>query len=138
MIKGYELYELIAKGNTLQNTKIIDARNKVWKFDGAEFVKETGDSDVYSDLEFATMDFKIIEDEEEIDIQSIEHEDVEIVQEILGKCDLWKGNEEYILKVIKENNNRIVDAVLKLAKENRTIIKAVKQLDKKVNSIEQK
>lgn len=81
---------------------------------------------------------EIIEDEEEIDIQSIEHEDVEIVQEILGKCDLWKGNEEYILKVIKENNNRIVDAVLKLTKENRTIIKAVKQLDKKVNSIEQK
>ena len=116
MIKGYELYELIAKGNTLQNTKIIDARNKVWKFDGTEFVKETGDSDVYSDLEFATMDFKIIEDEEEIDIQSID-----IIRDYrTSEDDLYNDNFEDFRGTINE------------------LVQAVKQLDKKVNSIEQK
>ena len=115
MIKGYELYELIAKGNTLQNTKIIDARNKVWKFDGAEFVKETGDSDVYSDLEFATMDFKIIEDEEEIDIQSIEECNINIT------CSELDHN-------LMDMQNYI----------NNVVLEEVTQLDKKVNSIKQK
>ena len=113
MIKGYELYELIAKGNILQNTKIIDARNKVWKFDGAEFIKEIGDSDIYSDLEFATMDFKIIEDEEEIDIQSIE-----IIRDYrTSEDDLYNDNFEDFKGTINE------------------LVQAVKQLDKNIKEL---
>ena len=76
--------------------------------------------------------FETIEDE--IDIQKIEHEELEILQEILGKCDLWEGNEEYILKVINENDRRLVDAILKVAKENEKLLKAIKQLDNKINN----
>ena len=78
----------------------------------AEFIKEIGDSDIYSDLEFATMDFKIIEDEVEIDIQSIEEMNA-----------TFNGNSS-LIDVEKQTINELV--------------KAVKQLDKKVNSIEQK
>lgn len=73
---------------------------------------------------------EIIEDKEDINIQDIEHKELEIIQENLGKCDLWKGNEEYILKVINENNSRLVDAILQVSKENGVLVQAVKQLDK--------
>jgi len=77
--------------------------------------------------------FEILsEEDEEIDIDGIEIEEIEILQEVLGKCDLWKGNEEYILKVINENNNRLTDAILKVARQNDNLIKAVKLLNKKI------
>lgn len=113
---------MIAKGKIQKNTKFIDARNKVWKFDGAEFIKEIGDSDIYSDLEFATMDFKIIEDEEEIDIQSIEEFGID--------------DNEYIKTKIGSFKTRKMDIAF-LHKINE-LVQAVKQLDKKMNSIEQK
>ena len=77
--------------------------------------------------------FELIEEQQDIDIQAIEHKELEILQEILGKCDLWKGNETYVLKVINENNNRLSDAILKVAEENETLLKAIKQLDRNIN-----
>ena len=81
--------------------------------------------------------FEILsEEDEEIDFQSIEHKELDILQEVLGKCDLWQGNEDYILKVINENNNRLVNAILKVSNENKTILKAIKQLDLKIKEKE--
>lgn len=65
-----------------------------------------------------------------MDIEQIEHKELAIEQEVLGICDLWKGNEFYILKVINENNKRLVDAILQVSKENETLTKAIKQLNK--------
>ena len=78
--------------------------------------------------------YELIEENQDIDIQSIEHNELDIFQEILGKCDLWKGNEGYILKVINENNNRLVDAILKVSKENETLTNVIKQLDRQINN----
>lgn len=79
---------------------------------------------------------KVSTTSDEIDIDSIEHKELEILQEILGQCDLFKENEKYILKVINENNSRLVDAILKVSKENETLLQAVKQLNKKVKELE--
>lgn len=81
---------------------------------------------------------KVSTTSDEIDIDSIEHKELEILQEILGQCDLFKENEKYILKVINENNSRLVDAILKVSKENETLLQAVKQLNKKVKELENK
>lgn len=122
MVTGYELYELIAKGNIPKNTKFIDARNKVWKFDGAEFIKEIGDSDIYSDLEFARMDFEIIEDEEEIDIQRIKIKNI-----------------SYVLCDKDFDNNMVTDIFNSFFRENQecidTLAQAVKQLDKNIKEL---
>lgn len=122
MIKGYELYEMIAKGKIQKNAKFIDARNKVWKFDGAEFIKEIGDSDIYSDLEFATMDFEIIEDEEEIDIQRIKIKNI-----------------SYVLCDKDFDNNMVTDIFNSFFRENQecidTLAQAVKQLDKNIKEL---
>ena len=93
--------------------------------------EELPDYSYFSDKD---NEFILIEEEPDIDIQSIEHNELDILQEILGKCDLWKGNEDYILKVINENNNRLVDAILKVSKENETTINAIKQLDRQINN----
>ena len=91
---------------------------------------------VLKDIAFNIMnlDFELIEDE--IDIDSIEHKELEVLQKMLGQCDLFKGNEKYILKVINENNSRLVDAILKVSKENETLVQAVKQLNKEVKELE--
>lgn len=78
---------------------------------------------------------KVSTTSDEIDIDSIEHKELEILQEILGQCDLFKENEKYILKVINENNSRLVDAILKVSKENETLLQAVKQLNKEVKEL---
>jgi hypothetical protein len=80
-------------------------------------------------------DFEPLKDE--IDIDSIQHKELEISQEILGQCDLFKGNEKYILKVINENKSRLVDAILKVSKENETLLQAVKQLNKEVKELKE-
>lgn len=69
---------------------------------------------------------KVSTTSDEIDIDSIEHKELEILQEILGQCDLFKENEKYIL----------ADAILKVSKENETLLQAVKQLNKKVKELE--
>lgn len=113
---------MIAKGKIQKNTKFIDARNKVWKFDGAEFIKEIGDSDIYSDLEFARMDFEIIEDEEEIDIQRIKIKNI-----------------SYVLCDKDFDNNMVTDIFNSFFRENQecidTLAQAVKQLDKNIKGL---
>ena len=81
--------------------------------------------------------FEILsEEEEEIDIQSIEYKKLNIIQEVLRKCDLWKGNEGYVLKVINENNDRLAKKILEVSNENKTLLKAIKQLDLKIKEKE--
>ena len=143
----------------INNMKIIDLLNKIANCEGVpERIKvdniiyryENWEQFYYTDNEaredllvrgkdYSTNDFlnwkvEVIEENQDIDIQSIEHNELDILQEILGKCDLWKGNEGYILKVINENNNRLVDAILKVSKENETLTRAIKQLDRQINN----
>ena len=115
-----EVHDLSVLDKLVTTIHINSDRGLVWK---------TGEFDT----SFLLNDyyyFKITD----IDIQSIEHNELDILQEILGKCDLWKGNEDYILKVINENNNRLVDAILKVSKENETLTNAIKQLDRQINN----
>ena len=86
-------------------------------------------------LDEAIKELEISEEDEEIDIQSIEHKKLNIIQEVLGKCDLWKGNEGYVLKVINENNDRLAKKILEVSNENKTLLKAIKQLDRTMKGI---
>lgn len=127
--KGYELMKAVSEGKLNLEQK-VSTTSLGYKNCTIEFVLK--------DIAFNIMDldFELIEDE--IDIDSIEHKELEVLQEMLGQCDLFKGNEKYILKVINENNSRLVDAILKVSKENETLIQAVKQLNKEVKELENK
>lgn len=127
--KGYELMKAVSEGKLNLKQK-VSTTSLEYKNCTIEFVLK--------DIAFNIMDldFELIEDE--IDIDSIKHKELEILQEILGKCDLFEGNEEYILKVINENNRRLVDAILKVSKENETLVQAVKQLNKEVKELKNK
>lgn len=127
--KGYELMKAVSEGKLNLEQK-VSTTSLEYKNCTIEFVLK--------DIAFNIMDldFELIEDE--IDIDSIEHKELEVLQEMLGQCDLFKGNEKYILKVINENNSRLVDAILKVSKENETLVQAVKQLNKEVKELENK
>lgn len=127
--KGYELMKAVSEGKLNLEQK-VSTTSLGYKNCTIEFVLK--------DIAFNIMDldFELIEDE--IDIDSIEHKELEVLQEMLGQCDLFKGNEKYILKVINENNSRLVDAILKVSKENETLVQAVKQLNKEVKELENK
>jgi hypothetical protein len=128
--KGYELMKAVSEGKLNLEQK-VSTTSLGYKNCTIEFVLK--------DIAFNIMDldFELIEDEVDIDIDSIEHKELEILQEILGQCDLFKGNEKYILKVINENNSRLVDAILKVSKENEILLQAVKQLNKKVKVLKE-
>ena len=127
--KGYELMKAVSEGKLNLEQK-VSTTSLGYKNCTIEFVLK--------DIAFNIMDldFELIEDE--IDIDSIEHKELEVLQEMLGQCDLFKRNEKYILKVINENNSRLVDAILKVSKENETLVQAVKQLNKEVKELENK
>ena len=136
--KGYELLKAIADGEIKEGSLIL-FDSIIWIVDEySDIVKYQEEHitlfNTYKAKEIAMSDFELIEDK--IDIDSIKHKELEILQEILGQCDLFKGNEKYILKVINENNSRLVDAILKVSKENETLLQAVKQLNKEVKELE--
>ena len=147
--KGLEIMQMISKGQIEDGTRFDFENNnfngEVEYYNGTlywirfdENWNETGKKNLFEMFNIqSTMvaDFELIEDE--IDIDSIEHKELEILQEILGQCDLFKGNEKYILKVINENNSRLVDAVLKVSKENEILLQAVKQLNKEVKELKE-
>nr|DAJ13846.1 MAG TPA: hypothetical protein [Siphoviridae sp. ctvzh6] len=137
--KGYELLKAIADGEIKEGSLIL-FDSIIWIVDEySDIVKYQEEHitlfNTYKAKEIAMSDFELIEDK--IDIDSIKHKELEILQEILGQCDLFKGNEKYILKVINENNSRLVDAILKVSKENETLLQAVKQLNKKVKELKE-
>lgn len=137
--KGYELLKAIADGEIKEGSLIL-FDSIIWIVDEySDIVKYKEEHitlfNTYKAKEIAMSDFELIEDK--IDIDSIKHKELEILQEILGQCDFFKGNEKYILKVINENNSRLVDAILKVSKENETLLQAVKQLNKKVKELKE-
>lgn len=139
--KGYELLKAIADGEIKDGTKFKCLNEKpmeyypdsnIYRYEHSNFLGRFGGFNI---LSIVNKDFEIVQKQDEIDIDSIEHKELEILQEILGQCDLFKGNEKYILKVINENNSRLVDAVLKVSKENEILLQAVKQLNKEVKEL---
>lgn len=137
IVDSNELLRLAREGKIKNGTKIIsnDKCEFLYVFRNKTFWNDRNEEMAVSELMYHR--FKILsEEDEEIDIQSIEHKELDILQEVLGKCDLWQGNEDYILKVINENNNRLANAILKVSNENKTILKAIKQLDKKIKEEE--
>lgn len=146
--KGLEIMQMISKGQIEDGTRFDFENNnfngEVEYYNGTlywiifdENWNETGKRNLFEIFNIqSTMvaDFEPLKDK--IDIDSIKHKELEILQEILGQCDLFKGNEKYILKVINENNSRLVDAILKVSKENETLLQAVKQLNKEVKELE--
>ena len=143
IVDGVELLRLIRDKELKDGTKIKSRTyDKIFEFDKEKqnVYVEDSTEDLFDYMylnEIIADKFEILsEEDEEIDVQSIEHKELDILQEVLGKCDLWQGNEDYILKVINENNNRLVNAILKVSNENKTILKAIKQLDKKIKEKE--
>lgn len=140
IVDGVELLRMIRDGEIKDKTKInrIMSTGKKEKlvyetYQLRKIYKDESKGVFFKEYNLLTLkdNFEILsEEDEEIDIQSIEHKELDILQEVLGKCDLWQGNEDYILKVINENNNRLANAILKVSNENKTILKAIKQLDR--------
>ena len=138
-MKVIDLLKKIENGENIP--KKIKAYQEVFEWDILEHYYKRSNGDdllelctIFNTGELLSMEVELIEDE--IDIDSIEHKELEVLQEMLGQCDLFKGNEKYILKVINENNSRLVDAILKVSKENETLVQAVKQLNKEVKELE--
>lgn len=101
-----------------------------------ELVRPAGKPSIFSryDLvEFSTAKFEILsEEDEEIDIQSIEKLEYETTIEILGACDCWNGNELYCLKTFSKNDENLLKSNAENHKKINELLKALKQLDKKI------
>lgn len=131
-IKGYEVMKLIAEkqikvGQEFLFTNADGVEEKIfWNGENFKYFEAERDyvlSDV-GDIEFAVGDFEILENEEEIDIQGINENDYRI---------------EYHSKDIftTENLNnlfyKMAFEIMRNRNEQNEILKAVKQLDKKIN-----
>lgn len=106
ILKGYELMQEIANGKIKEGTKFRDLtdsnyadNSNIYRYENKNFIGRYGGTNI---LKLLNHDFEILEDEEEIDIQSIQELDE------LSDCE--------------ERNMKINE-----------ILKAVKQLDKKIN-----
>ena len=139
-MKVIDLLKKIENGENIP--KKIKVYQEVFEWDILEHYYKRSNGDdllelctIFNTGELLSMEVELIEDE--IDIDSIEHKELEVLQEMLGQCDLFKGNEKYILKVINENNSRLVDAILKVSKENETLVQAVKQINKEVKKLKE-
>lgn len=74
-MKGWELLKEIAEENIKEGTKFKDALGNIVYFDGINFRYDNNHGKYYSedndDVNFATREFEIIEEQEEINIQEI-------------------------------------------------------------------
>lgn len=115
--KGYEILKLIAEGKIESNTKfkvrIDDYRREILIFDGNDLNYENDNivDNFFTDYcltDILNFAFKIVE--EEINIQNIEE------------------YEDYCI-----NNSTADEDVKDLARKYNQLLKAIKQLDKKIN-----
>lgn len=127
-MKIIELLNKIANNEEVPKKIEVSCYEFEWREEGRYYVNTTTGNyqtllqDWLNNANKLNSEVEIIEDEEEIDIQSIEEVNhYNIVSAIKGKT------EENIDNELKLNSLAI-----------KKLIKAVKQLDKKVNSIEQK
>lgn len=114
-IKGYEVMKLIAEKKIKEGQKLIYTSDDIEIYwDGSSFKYVNSENyllETIGDIDFATGDFEILEDEEEIDIQGID-----IIRDYrTSDDDLYNDNFGDFKSTIND------------------LVKAVKQLDKKIN-----
>lgn len=134
-IKGYEVMKLIAEkqikvGQEFLFTYTDGVKEKIF-WDGENFKYFEAENSfvlrTVGDIEFAVGDFEILEDEEEIDIQAINENDYKIVY--------WTKN-IFTSETINDLFHKIVFEIMRNRNKQNEILKAVKQLDKKINKEE--
>jgi len=113
ILKGYELMQEIANGKIKEGTKFRDLTDSnyednrnIYRYENKNFIGRWGGTNI---LLLLKHDFEILEDEEEIDIQCIKE------MEYLEDYEADKTD-------IRLNRDKINE-----------LLKAVKQLDKKIN-----
>lgn len=128
ILKGYELMQEIANGKIKEGTKFRDLtdsnyedNSNIYRYENKNFIGRYGGINI---LLLLKHDFEILEDEEEIDIQSIEE------TEIKNKDGAEYYNGGYTESGYTKNYS--LDD-LQSRKIINQLIKAVKQLDKKIN-----
>ena len=111
ILKGYELMQEIANGKIKEGTKFKDLTDNnyaddrnIYRYENNNFIGRYGGTNI---LKLLNHDFEILEDEEEIDIQGIE----EIAETINASSNIKEA------RAVRINQ----------------LIRAVKQLDKKIN-----
>ena len=127
ILKGYELMLEIASGKIKEGTKFkdltvnnyADDRN-IYRYENNNFIGRWGGTNI---LKLLNHDFEILEDEEEIDIQGIEEKDISYV---ICDSDFEEGCITKLLNRFFKENQKYIDEILK----------AVKQLDKKMKKEE--
>lgn len=80
ILKGYELMQEIANGKIKEGTKFRDLtdsnyedNSNIYRYENKNFIGRWGGTNI---LLLLKHDFEILEDEEEIDIQSIEETEI--------------------------------------------------------------
>jgi len=123
-IKGYELMKLIAENQIKSGTKFKDLTDNnyaddrnIYRYENNNFIGRWGGTNI---LLLLKHDFEILEDEEEIDIQGIEEKDISYV---ICDSDFEDGCITKLLNRFFKENQKYIDEILK----------AAKQLDKKIN-----
>ena len=137
-IKGYELMKLIAEGQIKEGQKFLYMKKcgispiEIY-WSGRNFIYCNSEKFVLRDereIDFILGDFEILEDEEEIDIQSIE--ETEIKND--GFTEYFEyDNGGFTESGYSKNYSR---EDVQTRKSINQLIKAVKQLDKKINKEE--
>ena len=136
MSKTIKMIELLIKSSKGEEVpKKIKFEEYIFELDNEDktYVSENGNfltDSINFNLSNLNDEVEIIEDEEEIDIQSIE--------EIVGNTDVRMNNKEISAEDYFYTITNIVLSINELKNKQNESLKAVKQLDKKVNSIEQK
>ena len=143
VVDGVELLRMIRDKELKDGTKIKSrAYDKIFEFDKEKqnvYVEDSAE-DLFDYMylnEIIADKFEILsEEDEEIDIQSIEDLKYETIIEILGECDCWKGNELYCLKTFSKNDENLLKSNAENHKKINELLKAIKQLDKKIKEKE--
>lgn len=131
ILKGYELMQEIANGKIKYGTKFRDLtdsnyedNSNIYRYENKNFIGRYGGTNI---LKLLNHDFEILEDEEEIDIQSIEETEIknkdgaEYYEYYNGGYSESGYTKNYSLDDLQ--SRKIINQ----------LIKAVKQLDKKIN-----
>lgn len=116
-MKGWELLKEIAEGKIKEGTKVKSPNGVIYKYNTFSFKDENGNfmNEEFSDREYATLDFEIIEDQEGINIQDIEELDKWITRRN-GEVTVTEGK------------------ILEIGNKVNEIIQALKQLDERIKN----
>ena len=133
-IKGYEVMKLIAEKKIKEGQVFLftsadgDIEEKIcWCGDNFRCIDSERNFllDSIGDIDFATGDFEIIEDEKEIDINDIE--------ELVGNVNVRMNNKTVDAEDLFYTISNIIVSLGNSKDKINQLVKAVKQLDKKIN-----